>query len=331
MNEQASTIGQAKTTGQAKSTGKPRAVFLDALSLGPVDLSPLEEQALLTCWPSTQPEHRLERLIDAEIAITNKIRLDADLLHQLPKLRLVCTASTGTDQVDQAACRDLGIGLHNAGRYSKASVVQVTWALILELACNLTIRRQQVRDGSWQRSSVFALVEPEFDELANRTLTVIGAGDIGGGVAAIGQAFGMEVHSITSRSSPHELETALKAADVVSMHAPLTPQTQRLINRERLGWLKPSAVLVNMGRGGLIETGALVEALHSGALAGAALDVLDIEPPGAELEPLKQVPNLIVTPHFAWTSRQARQRLVGTLASHLQHYRLGQSPLETRS
>ena len=238
-------------------------------------------------------------MIDAEIAITNKIRLDADLLQQLPKLRLVCTASTGTDQIDSEACQELGIAVRNAGRYSTASVVQVTWALILELACNLTIRRQQVRDGSWQRSSVFALVEPEFDELANRTLTVIGAGDIGGGVAAIGKAFGMEVHSITSRSSPHDLETALKAADVVSLHAPLTPQTQRLINRERLGWLKPSAVLVNMGRGGLIETGALLDALHSGELAGAALDVLDIEPPGAELEPLKQVSNLILTPHVS--------------------------------
>jgi glycerate dehydrogenase len=268
-------------------------------------------------------------LIDAEIAITNKIRLDADLLHQLPKLRLICTASTGTDQVDQAACRALGISLHNAGRYSKASVVQVTWALILELACNLTIRRRQVGDGSWQRSSVFALVEPEFDELANRTLTVIGAGDIGGGVAAIGKAFGMEVHTITSRSSPDTLETALKAADVVSLHAPLTPQTQQLINRERLGWLKPSAVLVNMGRGGLLDMGALVEALHSGALAGAALDVLEIEPPGAELEPLKQVPNLILTPHFAWTSRQARQRLVDTLASHMKTFRLQKGPVET--
>jgi glycerate dehydrogenase len=140
----------------------------------------------------------------------------------------------------------------------------------------------------------------------------------------------MEVHRITSRSSQAALETALKAADVVSLHAPLTPETQRLINRERLGWLKSSAVLVNMGRGGLIEMGALVEALYSGALAGAALDVLAIEPPGAELEPLKQVPNLILTPHFAWTSRQARQRLVGTLAEHLQNYRLNTSSFETK-
>jgi len=329
MNEQANPNWPAGGNGQTSTTEKPRAVFLDALSLGPVDLSPLEQQALLTCWPSTHPEQGLERLIDAEIAITNKIRLDADLLHQLPKLRLICTASTGTDQADQAACRALGISLHNAGRYSKASVVQVTWALILELACNLTIRRRQVGDGSWQRSSVFALVEPEFDELDNRTLTVIGAGDIGGGVAAIGKAFGMEVHTITSRSSPDTLETALKAADVVSLHAPLTPQTQQLINRERLGWLKPSAVLVNMGRGGLLDMGALVEALHSGALAGAALDVLEIEPPGAELEPLKQVPNLILTPHFAWTSRQARQRLVDTLASHMKTFRLQKGPVET--
>ena len=302
-------------------SAKPKAVFLDALSLGPIDLSPLEEQADLTCWPSTQREERLERLAGAAIAITNKIPLDGALLRQLPQLRLICTASTGTDQVDQAACRELGISLHNAGRYSKASVVQVTWALILELACNLQKRRQQVADGSWQRSPVFALVEPEFDELAGKRLSVIGAGDIGSGTARVGEAFGMTVDPITSRSSPADLEAALRSADVVSLHAPLTPSTQGLINRERLGWLKPSALLVNMGRGGLVDTQALVEALGSGRLAGAALDVLPIEPPGAELDPLKTIPNLILTPHVAWSSRQARQRLVATLAGHLRDYR----------
>jgi glycerate dehydrogenase len=207
-------------------SAKPKAVFLDALSLGPIDLSPLEEQADLTCWPSTQREERLERLAGAAIAITNKIPLDGALLRQLPQLRLICTASTGTDQVDQAACRELGITLHNAGRYSKASVVQVTWALILELACNLQKRRQQVADGSWQRSPVFALVEPEFDELAGKRLSVIGAGDIGSGVARVGEAFGMTVDPITSRSSPADLEAALRSAahgDAAQQQAMLTP------------------------------------------------------------------------------------------------------------
>jgi glycerate dehydrogenase len=296
---------------------KPRAVFLDALSLGPVDLSPLEEHAELVCWPSTAAELRLERLQGAAIAITNKIKLDRDLLQQLPHLRLICAASTGTDQIDGEACRELGIAVRNAGRYSTASVVQVTWALILELICDLRSRRQQVDAGDWQRSPVFALVEPEFDELAGRTLAVVGAGTIGRGVAAVAEAFGMEVRLITSRSSAAELEAALRQADVISLHAPLTPATRGLINAQRLAWLKPTAVLVNLGRGGLIELPALVEALQRRTLAGAALDVLDQEPPGAELDALKAVPHLILTPHIGWASRQARQRLVAALAAEL--------------
>ena len=297
---------------------KPRAVFLDALSLGPVDLAPLERHVELICWPSTPPELRLERLQGAAIAITNKIRLNGELLRQLPQLRLICAASTGTDQIDGQACSELGIAVRNAGRYSTASVVQVTWALILELVCDLQTRRRQVQEGAWQHSPVFALVEPEFEELSGRTLTVVGAGTIGRGVAAVAEAFGMAVRLITSRSSAGELEAALRQADVLSLHAPLTPATRGLLNAERLGWLKPSAVLVNLGRGGLIELPALVEALRRGALAGAALDVLDKEPPGAELEALKEVPNLILTPHIGWASRQARQRLVAALAEALE-------------
>jgi glycerate dehydrogenase len=297
---------------------KPRAVFLDALSLGPVDLSPLEQHAELVCWPSTAAELRLERLQGAAIAITNKIKLDRDLLQQLPHLRLICAASTGTDQIDSEACQELGIAVRNAGRYSTASVVQVTWALILELVCDLTTRRRQVQEGAWQRSPVFALVEPEFEELAGHTLTVVGAGTIGRGVAAVAEAFGMVVRLITSRSSAAELEAALRQADVICLHVPLTPATRGLINAERLGWLKPSALLVNLGRGGLIDLPALVEALQRGALAGAALDVLDQEPPGAELDALKTVPNLILTPHIGWASRQARERLVAALAEALE-------------
>lgn len=258
---------------------RPRAVFLDALSLGPVDLSPLESWAELEAWPVTAPEQRLERLVGAAIAITNKIPLDGALLHQLPDLRLICTASTGTDQLDLGACRELGIAVRNAGAYSRASVVQVTWALILELATRIQARRDRVRCGDWQHSPVFALVEPEFDELQGQRLVVVGAGDIGRGVLAIGAAFGMETVGLTSRSSAAEVEAALRSADVVSLHAPLTAASAGLINAERLGWLKPTALLVNLGRGGLVDTGALVEALRQGRLAGAALDVLSQEPP----------------------------------------------------
>ena len=173
------------------ATKLPRAVFLDALSLGPVDLAPLQQWCELTAWVSTAIDERLERLSDAEIAITNKIPLEGELLRQLPKLRLICVAATGTDQIDHAACKQLGISVHNAGRYSRASVVQITWALILELCCAMDQRRRDLSEGVWQRSPVFSLIEPEFDELEGQTLVVLGAGDIGRGVLAIGEAFDM--------------------------------------------------------------------------------------------------------------------------------------------
>ena len=196
----------------------------------------------------------------------------------------------------------------------------ITWALILELSCRMQQRRSDLAKGIWQRSPVFAVIEPEFEELAGQTLVVLGAGDIGQGVLAIGAAFGMNCIALNSRSTPGQLETALRQADVLSLHAPLTPQTAGLINRERLAWMKPSARLVNMARGGLVELEALEAALRSGRLAGAALDVLPSEPPGGELDSLLAVPNLLISPHMAWSSRQARARLVTTIAEHLTAY-----------
>ena len=304
----------------AAPPNRPQAVFLDALSLGPVDLDPLRQWVELRCWPTTDLDQRLERLQGAEVVITNKVVLDGPLLASLPGLRLVCTASTGTDQVDSQACAERGIAVRNAGLYSGPSVVQVTWALILELRCQLQRRQRQVANGEWQRSPVFSIVLPEFDELAGQHLTVVGAGDIGQGVARIGKAFGMETSLITSSTGSADLEAALRRADVVSLHAPLNAKTRGMINGKRLGWLKPSALLINMARGALVDTDALVAALGAQQLAGAALDVLVKEPPGMELNRLMGVPNLILTPHMAWSSRQARSRLVDTLAAHLQAY-----------
>ncbi len=304
----------------AAGTPLPRAVFLDALSLGPVDLSPMQQWCDLQAWPSTALDERLERLRDAEIAITNKIPLEGALLRQLPRLRLIGVAATGTDQIDHAACEELGIRVRNAGRYSRASVVQITWALILELCCAMDQRRMDLLAGSWQCSPVFSVIEPEFDELEGQTLVVLGAGDIGRGVLAIGKAFGMRCLALTSRSSSAEVERALRQADVLSLHAPLTPHTQNLINAQRIRWMKPSARLVNMARGGLVNLEELCAALRNGQLAGAALDVLPVEPPGPELKVLLNTPNLLISPHMGWSSRQSRSRLVRTLAGHLQSY-----------
>ena len=259
------------------------------------------------------------------MAITNKIPLDGELLRQLPTLRLICVAATGTDQIDHAACQELGIRVRNAGRYSRASVVQITWALILELCCAMDQRRRDLSQGVWQRSPVFSVIEPEFDELEGQTLVVLGAGDIGRGVLAIGEAFGMHCIGLTSRSSDAELEAALRQADVLSLHAPLTPQTQNLINAQRLSWMKPTARLVNMARGGLVNCDDLCVALRSGQIAAAALDVLPVEPPGPELQALLDTPNLLISPHMGWSSRQARNRLVQTLAGHLQAYVSGEA------
>ena len=305
-------------TPASADTPLPRAVFLDALSLGPVDLAPLEQWCELTAWPSTENHERQERLRDAEIAISNKIPLDGELLRQLPMLRLICVAATGTDQVDHVACQELGIRVHNAGRYSRASVVQITWALILELCCAMDQRRRDLIQGVWQRSLVFSVIEPEFDELEGQTLVVLGAGDIGRSVLAIGEAFGMQCIGLTSRSSSAELKAALRQADVLSLHAPLTSQTQNLINAERLNWMKPTARLVNMARGGLVNLEDLCVALRRDQIAGAALDVLPVEPPGSELQALLDTPNLLISPHMGWSSHQARNRLVQTLAGHLE-------------
>ena len=189
--------------------------------------------------------------------------------------------------------------------------------------CRIQARRARLAAGDWQRSPVFSLIEPEFNELAGRTLVVLGAGSIGRGVMAVAEAFGMVVIGLTSRSTPEELEQALRRADVLSLHAPLTPATAGLINAERLAWLPPGAVLVNMGRGGLVQLEPLAAALRSGQLAGAALDVLPQEPPGPELEALLQVPNLLITPHMGWSSRQARTRLVAALAAELERHGWG--------
>jgi glycerate dehydrogenase len=167
---------------------------------------------------------------------------------------------------------------------------------------------------------VFSVIEPEFDELEGQTLVVLGAGDIGRGVLTVGEAFGMHCIGLTSRSSTADLEAALRQADVLSLHAPLTPQTQHLINAQRLSWMKPTARLVNMARGALVQLEDLCAALRSGQLAGAALDVLPVEPPGSELQALLDTPNLLISPHMGWSSRQARSRLVQTMAGHLQAY-----------
>lgn len=314
----------------------PRLVVLDAHVVNPGDLSwaPLEALGELSVYERTAEADVVERARDAEIVITNKTRLPASVLRQLPKLRGVSVLATGFDVVDAAAARERGVPVCNVPAYSTASVAQHTLALLLELTQHVGLHATAVRNGAWSRQPDFSLSLEPLEELEGRTFGVVGLGAIGRRVAALAQAFGMNVLATPSRRQPEppagvrveSLEAVFAQSDVVSLHCPLTPETERLVRRERLETMKPTALLLNTSRGGLIDESDLAAALHAGRLAGAALDVLSREPPPAD-HPLLTAPRCLVTPHQAWTTRAARERLLratvdnvaGILAGRLVH------------
>ena len=285
-------------------------------------------------WSSfhaSQHEQAAERIQGAHVVITNKVRLDRSTIFACDSLRLVLIAATGTDNVDLDACRERGVTVCNARRYSRPAVVQHTFTLILALFTNLVAYREDVRRGNWSRSDIFCLLDHPIRELEGKTLGIIGLGDLGGRVADIARAFGMSV-VIAARpgSAPRNgrlaLDEFLGSADVISLHCPLTPQTRHLLSTEQFRLMRREAILVNTARGGIIDAAALAEALRSGAIAGAGIDVLDPEPPPPD-HPLlaADIPNLIVTPHNAWGTRESRQRLVMQMAENLSRW-LGGDP-----
>jgi glycerate dehydrogenase len=296
----------------------PRIVVLDGHTLSPGDL-PLDELAQLgelEVFERTPPELVLERSRDAEVLITNKTVIDEATIAALPRLRGIAVLATGVNVVDVAAARARGIPVSNVPRYSTASVAEHTLALLLELTRHVGLHAGLVRDGAWSKSPDFSFWREPLVELDGLVLGIVGLGEIGSRVALLGRALGMTVVATPSRrrATPEGIRTAsvddvFAEGDVVTLHCPLTPDTERLVNAERLGRMKPSALLLNTSRGGLIDEGALAEALSRGAIAGAAVDVLSVEPPPAD-HPLLRAPRCLVTPHQAWTSRAARERLL---------------------
>ncbi|MEO8224905.1 MAG: NAD(P)-dependent oxidoreductase, partial [Gammaproteobacteria bacterium] len=260
------------------------------------------------------------RTAGCEILLVNKVRLDRARLAAVPTLRLILLAATGTDNVDLVAARELGIAVCNIRNYATPSVVQHAFGLLLALTLRLDEYRQLLQHGAWERSPHFCLLDFPSRELAGKTLGIVGYGQLGQAVGAIGHAFGMRVLAArslrpSSNGTPDReaerlaLPDLLAAADVVSLHCPLTPVTRHLINEESLGWMRQGAVLINTARGDLVDYRALLVALHNGHLGGAGIDVLPEEPPVTG-HPLLDVrlPNLIVTPHIAWAARESRQR-----------------------
>ena len=299
---------------------RPRLVVLDGHTTNPGDLSwaPLEALGDLTVHPRTPPELVAERIADADVVLTNKTRLDGEGLAAAPRLRGIAVLATGHDVVDGIAARRLGVPVCNVPEYGTASVAQAVFALLLELTNHTGSLAAAVRQGRWSACPDFCFWDETLLELAGLTFGVVGQGRIGEAVARIARAFGMEVLSHRHHPQPGDvdLDTLLAQSDVVSLHCPLTPQTHGLINADRLARLRPGALLLNTARGALVEETALLEALQSGHLGGAGLDVLCMEPP-APNHPLLSAPRCVITPHVAWASLAARRRLIDATAANV--------------
>ena len=303
------------------SKPQPRIVILDAATYGDIPLTPFTGTWDCTVHQVTHAEQTRARVANHTIAITNKVVINESVLisPDARDLKLIAVAATGTDIIDKEAAARRGVTVCNVPGYASQSVAQFTMALILELASRASSYAAAVKAGEWQKSPVFTLLSFPNVELHGKKLGVIGYGNIGRTVAQMARGFGMEILIGVRPGSPTPspdrvpLTELFRQADFVSLHCPLTPETRNLVNQESLALMKRSAFLVNTARGALIDEPALVEALRTNVIAGAALDVVTQEPPPADhpiIVAAKNLDNLIVTPHTAWSAREARQRLI---------------------
>jgi glycerate dehydrogenase len=303
-------------------------VILDAATLNNTDLSVLnninqQASSVVKSYETTSKSQIHERCKNADIVITNKICLGHENLINLPKLKLICIAATGTNNIDLATAKSQGIAVTNVAGYSTASVVQHTFTLMLTLMSNSHKYIQDCKNGAWQNSDMFCLLNHPIAELENKTLTIIGYGTLGKGVENIAKAFGMKVliserKNNEAREGRTDFESALKQADIVSIHSPLTEETKSLISDNEFSLMKPTAILINTARGGIVDETALVKALKTNTITAAATDVLSVEP-AKENNPLIQYKgeNLIITPHIAWGSKESIARLIKEISLNI--------------
>ncbi|XOV88355.1 MAG: D-2-hydroxyacid dehydrogenase [Pseudomonadota bacterium] len=307
-----------------------KGVILDADSLGNVDLDPITTLAgTWSVYGFTTHEQVSERIADANIVLTNKVVVGPAEINKAGNLGLISVMATGTNNIDLAAARQHRIDVCNAVAYATPSVVQHTISLMLALANNLISYAADVRAGRWQESRVFCLLDHPITELSGKKLGILGYGELGSAVANVAQAFGMEILVSGRPGEPatagrHAFDAMLAEVDYLSLHCPLTEATREIINATTLGQMKQGSFLINTARGGLVNSLDLIAALRSGHIAGAALDVVNVEPPAAD-EPLLDptIPNLIVTPHSAWAAIESRQRLVRQMQENIQAWQQG--------
>ncbi len=301
-------------------------VFLDAISMGDASLEEIAALGEFTCYPSSTAEEARERVKDADVAILNKVVVDQAFLDAAPRLRLVCEAGTGINNINVPLCEKRGVAVRNVAAYSTDSVAQIAWMHILNLLGRAFHYQDFVQSGAYSRNPVHVDYAHPFTEISGKTLGIVGMGAIGQQVAKIARAFGMTVIYYSTSGTGHckeypcvELEELLQKADVVSIHAPYNARTAGLIGYEQLKQMKRSAILVNTGRGGIAVEEDLARALDEGLLAGAGLDVYVTEPLPQEspLMHLQHPERLLLTPHIAWYSREARARLAHEMAENI--------------
>lgn len=305
-------------------------VCLDTESLGPVDnLHLLEQYGSVTYFANTNPDERIHHIGNARIIITNKVRIDRSVMDACPNLQLICVAATGLNTIDLEAAAGKNIEVKNVTGYSTESVTQITFAILLSLMCHIEYFDKYVRTGAYSGSRSFTHYGRTFGELAGKQYGIIGLGVIGKRVAEVASAFGAHpVYYSTSGknlsgSYPHlELDELLRTSDVVSIHAPLNDATRNLIHYEKIKLMKPSAYLINVGRGHIINEADLARALDEGLIAGAGLDVHSHEPTKADnpLLFIRERERLIQTPHIAWISNEARAVLVEKVVENVRTF-----------
>ncbi len=302
-------------------------VVLDGYTLNPGDLSwqPLERLGRCEIYERTPAQAVVQRAAHAEIVLTNKTLLTRTEIAQLPQLQYIGVLATGYNVVDIQAASERKIPVTNVPAYGTQSVAQMVIALLLELTRHVGLHAQGVRDGRWSHQADFCYWDKPPIALESLTMGIVGLGAIGQTVAKLAQAFGMQVLAYQRHRKPIagikwvDLDSLFEQSDVVSLHCPLTPETKHLVNTQRLALMKSSAFLINTSRGPLVDEAALADALQSGQIAGAGLDVLSVEPPKMD-NPLFQLENCFITPHIAWATQTARQRLLEVAVANIQGF-----------
>lgn len=301
-------------------------VFLDASTVGATSLGPIAELGELVCYPTSTPAEVLDRVADAEIIITNKVVIDEAVIAAAPRLRLICESATGVNNIDLAAAQRHGVPVRNVAGYSTDAVVQLTFAMILDMVCRTGEHSCWIKDGSYSASPIFTNPWSPFMELAGKTIGIVGMGTIGHKVAEVACAFGMNVIYFSTSGTSHctdypsvSMDELLASSDIISVHAPMNERTRGLIGAAEIAKMKPTAYLVNIGRGGIVDEQALADAISSESIAGAALDVFVKEPLPADNPLLHTLhpERLTLTPHIGWASREALDRLIQGVADNI--------------